>query len=78
MVFPSDIVLPNSARYYTFLETKKRYNSNYDIVWSFQYKLPAIKARTGARAYSHTRTGARVHGRTRVHGLAGRLQGFSK
>ena len=41
MVFPSDIVLPNSARYYTFLETKKRYNSNYDIVWSFQYKLPA-------------------------------------
>ena len=40
MGFPSDIVLPNSARYYTFLETKKRYNSNYDIVWSFQYKLP--------------------------------------
>jgi len=42
MGFPSDIVLPNSARYYTFLETKKRYNSNYDIVWSFQYKLPRL------------------------------------
>jgi len=42
MGFPSDIVLPNSSRYYTFLETKKRYNSNYDIVWSFQYKLPRL------------------------------------
>ena len=38
--FPTDITLPNSARYYTFVETTKKFNSNYDITWSFQYKLP--------------------------------------
>ncbi len=38
--FPTDIILPDSARYYTFIETKKKFNSNYDITWSFQYKLP--------------------------------------
>ena len=41
MAFPSDITLPNDARYYSFIETKRKYNSNYDIVWSFQYKLPS-------------------------------------
>ena len=41
MAFPSDITLPNDARYYSFTETKRKYNSNYDIVWSFQYKLPS-------------------------------------
>lgn len=40
--FPDDIILPDNARYYTFIETKKKFNSNYDITWSFQYKLPAI------------------------------------
>tara|TARA_R100000808_G_scaffold23899_1_gene53736 strand:+ start:451 stop:1344 length:894 start_codon:yes stop_codon:yes gene_type:complete len=40
MAFPSDITLPTDARYYSFIETKRKYNSNYDIVWSFQYKLP--------------------------------------
>ena len=39
--FPEDIILPDNARYYTFIETKKKFNSNYDITWSFQYKLPA-------------------------------------
>jgi len=38
--YPTEIVLPDSARYYTFIETKKKFNSNYDITWSFQYKLP--------------------------------------
>ena len=38
--FPTDILLPDSAKYYTFISTKKKYNSNYDITWSFQYKLP--------------------------------------
>jgi len=42
MAFPSDIKLPTAARYYTIIETKKRFNSNYDIVWSFQYKLPSV------------------------------------
>ena len=40
MAFPSDISLPNDARYYSFVETKRKYNSNYDIIWSFQYKIP--------------------------------------
>ena len=40
MAFPSDIILPADARYYSFVETKRKYNSNYDIVWSLQYKLP--------------------------------------
>jgi len=41
MAFPSDINLPGSSRYYTFIETKKNFNSNYDITWSFSYYLPA-------------------------------------
>ena len=42
MGFPSDITLPADARYYSFIETKRKYNSNYDIIWSFQYKLPEV------------------------------------
>ena len=40
MAFPSDILLPADARYYQFIETDLSYNSNYDIVWSLQFKLP--------------------------------------
>jgi len=40
MGFPVDIKLPSNARYYKFIETSKRFNSNYDITWSFEYKLP--------------------------------------
>ena len=47
MAFPSDITLPNDARYYSFIETKRKYNSNYDIVWSFQYKLPTQTVQYG-------------------------------
>ena len=39
--FPTDISLPAEARYYTFVEVGKSFNSNYDITWSFQYKLPS-------------------------------------
>ena len=41
MAFPSDIKLPSDARYFTFVETSKKFNSNYDITWSFEYSLPA-------------------------------------
>ena len=44
MAFPSDILLPASARYYQFVETDLSYNSNYDIVWSLQFKLPGDNA----------------------------------
>tara|TARA_R100000008_G_scaffold83813_1_gene69741 strand:- start:39 stop:899 length:861 start_codon:yes stop_codon:yes gene_type:complete len=42
MAFPTDIKLPNNAKYFTFVSKKKRFNSNYDITWSFEYKLPSI------------------------------------
>ena len=45
--FPTDILLPDSAKYYTFISTKKKYNSNYDITWSFQYKLPQANIPNG-------------------------------
>ena len=45
--FPTDIILPDSARFYTFVETKKKFNSNYDITWSFQYKLPQANIPNG-------------------------------
>mgnify|MGYP003118622468 FL=1 len=41
MAFPSDVLLPANARYYNFVETKKNFNSNYDITWSFSYYFPA-------------------------------------
>ena len=49
--FPTDISLPAEARYYTFVEIGKSFNSNYDITWSFQYKLPSTSF--GATAKSH-------------------------
>tara|TARA_R100001129_G_scaffold110582_1_gene75936 strand:- start:14 stop:913 length:900 start_codon:yes stop_codon:yes gene_type:complete len=47
--FPSDISLPALARYYTFVEIGKSFNSNYDITWSFQYKLPSTSFSTTAK-----------------------------
>tara|TARA_R110002020_G_scaffold278012_1_gene493415 strand:- start:2346 stop:3209 length:864 start_codon:yes stop_codon:yes gene_type:complete len=41
MAFPTDIRLPSGSRYYTLIAAKKSFNSNYDIVWSFEYKLPS-------------------------------------
>jgi len=37
----SEIHLPPDARSYSFVDTSRAFNSNYDIIWSFQYKLPA-------------------------------------
>ena len=41
MAFPITVTLPDNARYYNFVETKKNFNSNYDITWSFSYYFPA-------------------------------------
>tara|TARA_R110002051_G_scaffold40666_2_gene84565 strand:- start:2470 stop:3333 length:864 start_codon:yes stop_codon:yes gene_type:complete len=41
MAFPTDIRLPAGSRYYTLIAAEKSFNSNYDIVWSFEYKLPS-------------------------------------
>jgi hypothetical protein len=39
MSFPSDVTLPANAKYIAFVDEKKSYNSNYDIIWSFQYAI---------------------------------------
>ena len=45
--FPNDVILPTNARFFTFVATNKKFNSNYDITWSFQYKLPQNSFSTG-------------------------------
>lgn len=35
----SEILLPASARYYYIVNKNYSYNSNYDIIWSFQYSI---------------------------------------
>jgi hypothetical protein len=39
MSFPSDVTLPTNAKYIAFVDEKKNYNPNYDIIWSFQYAI---------------------------------------
>lgn len=39
MNFPDDILLPNDAKYFGFIDYKNSYNSEYDITWSFSYSL---------------------------------------
>tara|TARA_R110000824_G_scaffold356721_2_gene543966 strand:- start:5792 stop:6691 length:900 start_codon:yes stop_codon:yes gene_type:complete len=51
--FPSDISLPSLARYYTFVESKKAFNSNYDITWSFQYRLPSTSFGSTAKFHNY-------------------------
>ena len=51
--FPSDISLPAEARYYTFIEIGKSFNSNYDITWSFQYKLPSTSFGSTAKYHNY-------------------------
>ena len=48
MALPSDIKLPAGARYYQFVEKDLKFNSNYDIVWSFQFRVPGDLGHTGA------------------------------
>lgn len=39
MSFPPDVTLPANAKYIAFVDEKKNYNPNYDIIWSFQYAI---------------------------------------
>lgn len=52
MALPSDIKLPADARYYQFVEKDLKFNSNYDIVWSFQFKVPGDLGHTGSSFYA--------------------------
>ena len=40
MPLPADILLPANSRYFKFTEHAKTFNEEYDIVWSFKYKVP--------------------------------------
>jgi hypothetical protein len=44
MSFPSDVKLPANAKYIAFVDEKKNYNPNYDIIWSFQYAISGNEA----------------------------------
>lgn len=41
MAFPSDVSLPANAKYFTVIETAKKYNPNYDITWTFSFAATA-------------------------------------
>lgn len=44
--FPSDVLLPATAKYYSFVDTTKAYNPQYDITWSFDFALSATNLAT--------------------------------
>lgn len=44
MSFPPDVTLPATAKYTAFVDEKKDYNPNYDIIWSFQYAISGSTA----------------------------------
>lgn len=44
MSFPSDVRLPSNAKYVAFVDDKKEFNPNYDIIWSFQYAITGTEA----------------------------------
>jgi hypothetical protein len=47
MSFPSDVLLPVNAKYYSFKNDYK-YNSNYDITWSFTYSVSNVDSKQQA------------------------------
>ena len=47
MALPNEIKLPAGERSYQFVEKDLKYNSNYDIVWSFDFKVPGDLGLTG-------------------------------
>lgn len=44
MSFPTDVLLPANAKYVAFIDNKKQFNPNYDIIWSFQYAITGTEA----------------------------------
>jgi hypothetical protein len=44
MSFPPDVRLPSNAKYVSFVDNKKQFNPNYDIIWSFQYAITGTEA----------------------------------
>lgn len=48
----SEILLPASARYYYIIDKNYSYNSNYDIIWSFQYSVSGFNQGTSQLGYT--------------------------
>lgn len=48
----SEILLPASARYYYIVNKNYSYNSNYDIIWSFQYAISGFNEGTSQLGYT--------------------------
>jgi len=40
--YPPDILLPSNSKQFGIIDSNNQYNSNYDIVWSFEYKCENI------------------------------------
>lgn len=54
MTLPDEILLPSNARYYTLIEQIKSYNANYDIVWSFKFRVPLSSIASANYQYGFT------------------------
>lgn len=39
MPYPGDVLLPVNAKFFGFVDPKFEFDSNWDVVWSFQYSL---------------------------------------
>lgn len=43
MAFSSDIQLPSNAKYYGYIASNFKLNSNYDITWSYKFQLSNVQ-----------------------------------
>lgn len=44
MSFPSDILLPTDAKYFSFVDQNYNFNPGWDINWSFEYALSGLSS----------------------------------
>ena len=44
MAYPADLLIPANAKYYSFADPENSFNSNYDIIWSFTFKIDNVEA----------------------------------
>lgn len=44
--YPPDILLPSFSKQFGIIDSNNQYNSNYDIVWSFEYKCEHVNSDT--------------------------------
>lgn len=44
MSYPLDILLPSDAKYYSYVDDTALFNSNFDVIWSYQFKISTDNA----------------------------------